>query len=84
MPAESLDELEKFVLSSFSCVKNRQVTPTTFKYPDDHPWGAEQLKQQICVVPVMNLHFVELVFATPDVIDQYQTAVREIIFSYTY
>ena len=84
MSPESLDEMQKFVVASFKDVKNKKVTPTTFKFPDDHPWGPEQLKKQISVVPVSETHFVELIFATPDVVDQYQTSVRELIYWPTY
>lgn len=74
-----MDELEKFVIASFKDVKNKKVTPTTFKFPDHHPWGPEQLKKQYSIVPIADTHIVEFIFATPDVIDQYSTSV--IIFS---
>jgi len=69
-----LDELEKMVVPLFEDVKNKNVVPLKFE-PKDHPWGVDQLGKRVYVVPVKEVNSVKLIFAVPDIVDEYEKAV---------
>ncbi|XKL64356.1 hypothetical protein PGB90_004442 [Kerria lacca] len=68
---ESLDELESLVLKLFEDVKNKHVKKIIY---EDHPYGLEELKRKIYLVPIQDIRSLKISFSAPDVTDQYKTA----------
>lgn len=69
---ESLDDLEKMILSLFSDVANKNV-----KRPEwtDHPFGPEQLQVRGYVVPVKDFRNLNISFPIPDLHEHYKSGV---------
>lgn len=71
----SLNELEELVVSLFKSVENKKTKPYMFPYKY-HPWGPDQLKNKIYIVPLDDkTQKLRLNFPIPDIRDQYRTAV---------
>ncbi|KJE93448.1 insulin degrading enzyme, variant 1 [Capsaspora owczarzaki ATCC 30864] len=58
----SLDVLTELVTSKFSAVKNKKLAIPRF---DTHPYGPEQVGEQLYVVPVKDLRYLQLLFPLP-------------------
>mgnify|MGYP000894915281 CR=1 FL=1 len=72
---ESLDDLERRVVTLFKDVenKNRENILYSFKH---HPWGPEQLKNKIYIVPLSDdAQELRVTFPTPEIRDNYKSAV---------
>lgn len=75
LSAENLDELEEIVVPIFMKIVNKHLTNIKYLFIN-HPWGTEQLKFKIHIVPLTDdVHFVRLNFPVPDVQNQYRTSV---------
>ena len=69
---ESLDDLEKMVVPLFSDIENKHLEKTVFS---EHPWGPEQLKRKIRILPIADQRFLRLQFPMPDVAEHYKSDV---------
>jgi len=76
---ESLDELQAMVESKFSQVQNTDVLLPKW---DQNPYGPNQLKRWVKLVPVKDLRQLSIMFPIPDTTEFYKTGVR-FRFSYS-
>ena len=75
--SESLDELERRIVSSFKHVKNRNTKSITYPFKH-HPWGPDNLKNKIYVVPLSdNAESLHVHFPIPEIRGQYKTGVSQ-------
>ena len=66
--AENLNELENMAVSSFKNVVDKDVKKLRYPFKH-HPWGPEQLKNKICIKPLMapDMKILRLKFPVPNV-----------------
>ena len=74
--SENLDQLEKTVRSFFDKVENKNVKRTDYSSFENHPWGPEQTKRKVFVVPVVDVYKLKLIFPMPPDEKNYKSAVR--------
>ncbi|KAJ1521592.1 hypothetical protein ONE63_003243 [Megalurothrips usitatus] len=69
---ENLDELEAMVVENFSQVKCRSnVEPPSWP---EHPYGPEQLKKKLSVVPIKDQRNLVILFPIPDLSKHYKAS----------
>jgi insulysin len=74
---ESLDDLEKMVVSLFSGIENKNIISpkwTDFPFPDD------KLRTKVFIVPVKDTRSLTITFQTEDLDKYYQSGVSVISF----
>lgn len=72
--AESLDELEKIVVPLFGRVENKYNKRMEYSIIH-HPWGPEELRNKIYILPFSDVHTLRLNFPVPDISHVYRTSV---------
>lgn len=74
--SEPLDELQELVESLFTDVENHNVTAPVWP---ENPYGTQELKTNIEMVPVKDIRHLSVMFPIPDTTAQYKSSVRKII-----
>lgn len=71
----NFEELEEVIASSFGRIENKGREQTVYEYPKHHPWGPEQLKQIVHIVPKGDLQSMRLIFPAPYDVEYFRTIV---------
>lgn len=72
---DSLDMLEKMVVPLFVKIENKNAKKLVIPFTL-HPLGPEQLKRAMHIVPLSSeVQVLRVIFPTPNVVDQYKSAV---------
>ena len=69
---ESLDELEKMVISKFSSIVNKDVEATRWS---DQPYEEHQYATKVFIVPIKDMRSLVVSFTTPDLDVYYKSGV---------
>ena len=61
------------IVPLFKEIENKNMPKMVY---EEYPWGSEQLKRKIYVVPAADTRNIALYFPVPNVIPHYKTAVK--------
>lgn len=68
--AEPLDKLQEIIVNLFSNIADKDVTAPEWK---EHPFGPDQLKRMLKIVPVKDIRKLSVTFPIPDLQPYYKT-----------
>ena len=71
--SESADDMTRYVCELFGGMVNKHITQPCWT---EHPYGPEQLRKRVYVVPVQDIRELHLTWPCEDMNDHWQSKVR--------